>query len=559
MSVFSEVNGALVLVVDDNETTRYLFRRWLRRAGFEVMEAITGADAFALLAERRPDLAVLDVNLPDMSGFDVLEHIKTIDPSIPVLHVSATAIEVSDRSEGLTRGADAYLIEPVEPEELVATGMALLRLSAARRAAERLANQLVDLHDGVIVMHDATTIDQLAEVGALAAARILRRRLALVATADRVGTIAVADPGALLGSARFRPGQFQEAGNPQTDAFAGQVTSMHFDPLIAPKDLQALLAPIAGQHVESIMTRHTRGAGVGAVLVPDGLTDDHDRLLASHLVRAAAVAADNLRLYEVEHSTALTLQRALLPDESPAVAGLDIATRYVASDARAEVGGDFYDVFEIDDDHVALIMGDVQGHSLEAASVMGDLRGSLRAYCFEGRDPATVVERANDLFGRFQPEMTATVWCSILERSTGRLAVANAGHLPALVLTPSGAWWLTGGCTLMGLVHHPPATTVFELPRGATLACATDGLVERPPRSIDEGLERMAVEARHVASTDVEAICESLLAGSLAARSEHTDDVALLVVHLRDMGVATDAPRVVAGTQMQVAPIAFDS
>ena len=118
-----------VLVVDDVEASRYLVSSWLRRSGYRVTEASTGAEALALLADRPLDLVLLDVNLPDMTGFDVCAQIKT-DPRtavVPVIHVSATAIEPEDEARGLAGGADAYLLEPVDPRVLVATVEAVLR------------------------------------------------------------------------------------------------------------------------------------------------------------------------------------------------------------------------------------------------------------------------------------------------------------------------------------------------------------------------------------------------------------------------------------------------
>ena len=137
----SEAPGMLLLV-DDDEAKRYVLSTWLRRAGHTVMEVGTGREALAVAATA--DLVLLDVNLPDMSGFDVCRQIKT-DPrtaAIPVIQVSATAVEVADRAHGLTQGADAYLVEPAEPEELLATVTAVLRYYRARTRAERTAGLL---------------------------------------------------------------------------------------------------------------------------------------------------------------------------------------------------------------------------------------------------------------------------------------------------------------------------------------------------------------------------------------------------------------------------------
>lgn len=125
-----------VLVVDDSDSKRYVLASWLRRAGYSVVEAVSGRDALRLVESRMPDLAVLDVRLPDISGLEVCRQIKRSRPSagVPVLHVSAVAVDTADRSIGLDAGADAYLVDPIEPREFLSTVGALLRQS--RRFAE---------------------------------------------------------------------------------------------------------------------------------------------------------------------------------------------------------------------------------------------------------------------------------------------------------------------------------------------------------------------------------------------------------------------------------------
>lgn len=136
----SPVTAATVLVVDDTEGNRYAVCRLLRRAGMEVVEAASGADAFARLAESIPDLVVLDINLPDVSGHDVLRVIKSAEAtaSVPVMHVSASFITNADRAFGLELGADAYLTHPLDPDVFVATARALLRVGRAEAERARL-------------------------------------------------------------------------------------------------------------------------------------------------------------------------------------------------------------------------------------------------------------------------------------------------------------------------------------------------------------------------------------------------------------------------------------
>src|SRR3984957_8730072 len=140
----TEPTGA-VLVVDDDEAKGYLLTTWLRRAGHRVAQAGTGHEALGMVGDA--ELVELDVNLPDMSGFEVCRLIKSnpLTAAIPVIQVSATAVEVADRAHGLPQGADAYRIEPTEPAELLATVTATLRYSRARQRAERTAAMLTAL------------------------------------------------------------------------------------------------------------------------------------------------------------------------------------------------------------------------------------------------------------------------------------------------------------------------------------------------------------------------------------------------------------------------------
>ena len=129
----------LILVVDDNAPLRYALGRTLRQHGFDVVEATNGSEALELSSSERPDLVLLDVNLPDIHGFDVARRLKRGETTrnIPILQISASFVQAEHRMEGLDAGADAYLVEPVEPGELVANIRALLRLRDAEAGLQR--------------------------------------------------------------------------------------------------------------------------------------------------------------------------------------------------------------------------------------------------------------------------------------------------------------------------------------------------------------------------------------------------------------------------------------
>ena len=161
----TDLAGTLLLV-DDDEAKRYVLATWLRRAGHTVTEAATGQEG--LSKAESAEVVLLDVNLPDMSGFEVCRLIKS-NPrtaAIPVIQVSATAVEVADRAHGLTQGADAYLVEPTEPAELLATVTATLRYSRARQRAERTAAMLTALASVTLGINAAETFDGLASAAA---------------------------------------------------------------------------------------------------------------------------------------------------------------------------------------------------------------------------------------------------------------------------------------------------------------------------------------------------------------------------------------------------------
>jgi two-component sensor histidine kinase len=123
----------VLLTIDDNAAGRYFKTRVLREAGYSALEAETGEEGLALTGSKRPDLVLVDINLPDVDGVEVCELIKRRFPGTLVLGISAVYTEVTDRVRGLQRGADAYLVEPVEPQELLATVHALLRIRKAEQ------------------------------------------------------------------------------------------------------------------------------------------------------------------------------------------------------------------------------------------------------------------------------------------------------------------------------------------------------------------------------------------------------------------------------------------
>ncbi|HEY0798620.1 MAG TPA: SpoIIE family protein phosphatase [Candidatus Baltobacteraceae bacterium] len=489
----------VILVVDDKESNRYVLATWLRRAGYGVVEAASGEEAMAAIAAQPIDLVVLDVNLPDMTGYVVCERIKErpASSSVPVLHVSATATEPSDRSEGLRRGAEGYLIEPLEREELLATVEALLRGASAQQTALRLARRLRQLNEATLAIYEAATLEVLIETIAREARSLFEASAAVrVVFGDKIYSAA-----------------FSASGDGVPDVALDAITSP--DPRYATVQLD------------------DRGNGYRGILLVEKPDDDNEQIddetevVLKQYARAASTAINNMHLYNLEHRIALTLQRSLLPERMPAIAGIEVAVRYEPSTEHAQVGGDFYEVFSLGDDRIVFAIGDVAGHSLEAATVMAQLRTGLRSYTLEGRSPMETLQQLNRLLRRFHPYDSATVCCAVYDIRTGECEFANAGHPSPLVVGREGVYFLPVGGTLLGIDAPVGRVHTFTLEPGDVLVLFTDGLVERRYEPMDVSLQRLAsVAAERTNSLDE--LCDRLL--RQAGPENVTDDIAIVAI-----------------------------
>ncbi|MDX6635294.1 MAG: hypothetical protein QOF06_1497, partial [Solirubrobacterales bacterium] len=244
------------------------------------------------------------------------------------------------------------------------------------------------------------------------------------------------------------------------------------------------------------------------------------------------------RQRERDRRIAETLQRSLLPEQLPDLAGVELAARYEPAAGEADVGGDWYDAMVLNGDSLAIAMGDVAGKGLAAAAMVGRLRSALRAYAFEHDDPAVVVDRLNRLLASEPTEIElTTLLFAVLSPSSGRLAWVNAGHPAPLVVPEHGEpTWLTDGLGIPLGAMTSPGYRVAEtvLPAGALLLLYTDGVVERPSRPLDEGFARLAREAG-AARGDTATLVDAVVRGSANSGGGH-DDVAVLAVRALPLG-----------------------
>lgn len=521
---------AHILVVDDAPTNRYVLATTLRRAGHEVTEAEDGTRALELLDGKGPlpEIAIVDVRLPDMTGFEVCEHIKN-DPAtaaVPVINISASAITVNDRAQGLYRGADAYLVEPVAPDELLATVTATLRYARARRRAEVLADRLNLLNRSTLALYSAADAQELVRVTAEGAAAIFRCDVAALLTTPQ-GAPLVAhtwqDPDGPLRSA-----------GPQVHATAAP--AHHADDTGAGDDqgpgahLPCLPPGLADPERRRTTVVRAKAERPPVVIVTsaDAVATPDDEQLLTQLTRASALALEALRSYSEEHALALTLQRSFLPESLPETARADLAVRYLPASERTEIGGDFYEAISTPAGLVVAV-GDVAGHSLDAAMVMGQVRHALRAYAVEGHPPEVILSNLDHLLKAVEPGATVTLCVVLIEFGSDTVHVANAGHLPPLVRHPDGTTsYVHDHGPLLGLgLPHPPARQVTVAP-GSLVLLVTDGLIERRQEDLRHSLESLAAVAAEAPAAPEE-VCAHLLDRLLP---DGSDDVALLAVRL---------------------------
>jgi serine phosphatase RsbU (regulator of sigma subunit)/anti-sigma regulatory factor (Ser/Thr protein kinase) len=263
-----------------------------------------------------------------------------------------------------------------------------------------------------------------------------------------------------------------------------------------------------------------------------------ERALLTAIAELVAQAAERARRFEAQHGTAQLLQRSMLPEHLPELATFRIAARYdVGVDGNA-AGGDFYDAFELADGRLAMVLGDVAGHDVRAAAVMGQVRAALRALALTDPAPPSVLAGLDRLVGSLgaesrNEEIFVTVVYGLLDTDNGTITLASAGHPPP-VLRRAG---VSGGPATAELVKVPPGaplglggrwqTGVVTLEPGDTILMFSDGVVERRGRPLADGLDDLVEAAAGAVGGDPRNLC-ALATSAVAGPTD--DDVAVLAV-----------------------------
>ncbi|MFK4224651.1 SpoIIE family protein phosphatase [Streptomyces sp. NPDC019890] len=327
-----------------------------------------------------------------------------------------------------------------------------------------------------------------------------------------------------------------------------------------------------------IVAGRTIGAWMAAFKHPVAFTPD-ERSVLTTVARMLAQALARAGVADSERELSLGLQRSMMPVLGPEVPGMAIAARYVPTGGGLQVGGDWYDMIPLPSGRFAVVIGDVQGHDVRAAGLMGQLRIALRAYASEGHRPDAVLSRASrflhglhDFFGadahdegdHFSPRFATCLYLEV-EPATGSVEIARAGHPEPIVRTCDGTVLVrpTEGGLPLGIdpdTDYP--TTRLVLEPGETMLICTDGLLETGGHDLDTGWTRLRTVLEEHADQSLEELADALVHAVHGPGSHHTtgpladrreDDIAVLLLG-RDGTPARRAPRRTAMSVAQAEP-----
>ncbi|MCT7351130.1 SpoIIE family protein phosphatase [Streptomyces sp. 15-116A] len=276
---------------------------------------------------------------------------------------------------------------------------------------------------------------------------------------------------------------------------------------------------------------------------PHPFTTDERAVLTS-LGGLLAQALDRAGLYDSKHRLARGLQSGLLPRKLPAIPGLEAAARYIPATQGMDVGGDFYDLIRLDEAVVGAVIGDVQGHNVTAAALMGQVRTAIRAYATAGAAPAEVLARTNRLLTDLDAGLFASCLYLSLDLGRRRAGLSTAGHPPALLRGPDGQVRTleAAGGMLLGIDREAEYRMVsVPMPVGCVLALYTDGLVEYLDVDLEEAIFDLAGLLSRGGDRPLESLADDVVRH--AKRRQHRgDDIALLLLRTATRsGAATRA------------------
>jgi serine phosphatase RsbU (regulator of sigma subunit)/anti-sigma regulatory factor (Ser/Thr protein kinase) len=274
---------------------------------------------------------------------------------------------------------------------------------------------------------------------------------------------------------------------------------------------------------------------IGTLVLRD--FDEDDVALMQLAADRAALAIDDARISETRAVTAI-MQRTLLPEALPEIPGMRFSAKYLPAGTGVKIGGDWYDVFQLTDERLGFVVGDVVGRGVLAASVMAEIRTAVRAYLMQGHNLAKVVSMLNDLLVSMGRNRGATLSILAFDPVTEELEAVVAGHLPALVIDPSGEPKLLeqkAGLPVGVRADNEYEAFHYPFPAGSRLLLYTDGLIERRGESIDVGFQRLA-DAAAASTRNPKTNLADDVYHALLDETPLEDDVALLAIETLPLG-----------------------
>lgn len=443
-----------------------------------------------------------------------------------VLGIAVSLIDVTDRYRADAEAERARHRLALVADASVRIGTTLDLEQTARELAEVTVPELADV----------AAVDVLDSVlkgrPGLAEGPLLIQALAVVAARPNLVVEAADPPGhaAQYGADRLVTRCVRTA-RPVREPYLDAGILAH----IARDSHSAELLAKAGAHSYLAVPLIARGEVLGAIDLirtdnPLPFTED-DELMACELAARAAISIDNARLYRQQRETALTLQRSMLPRDHHDPVGLEVASRYQPAASRYEVGGDWFDVIGLREGRTALVVGDVMGSGINAATTMGRLRTATQTLSRLGLQPAEVLGHLDEITADLDPAFATCVY-AVYDPATGRCRVSTAGHLPPVLIPRDGAPRLLdlppGAPLGVGGVPFSDVTVPFG--PGDRLVLYTDGLVETREDDIDSRLDTLLGLLREP-DPSLEEFCDRLLRELRAPQD--LDDVALLVAQVR--------------------------
>jgi len=557
-AVPGDAKAARILLADDNADLRAYVTRILAPQ-HDVVTVRNGVEALAVLRSQRIDVVVSDVMMPEMDGFELVAAIRN-DPAlatIPFIMLSARAGE-SSAVEGLTRGADDYLVKPFAADELLARVRAQLQAASLReRATSRAEDERAFLAEASRIL--AESLDLASTFCNLAHLTLPRFgdwcQIDVVTPSGGIRTVAVAHRDAELNELAQRlVGRIHL--NP--DARAGSPYTIRTGRTEVLGDARGIANDVVGDDLElDVYRRMGIGAAACVPLVADGAilgsitfcfgdptrryapTDVH---LLEEIGRRSGVAVKRATAFEREHRVAQSFQNASLPLALPTVHGTTFDAVYVPANDEAQVGGDWYDAVRLADGRVVVSIGDVAGNGLRAAVTMGNMRQIIRGIAQVHADPALMLDAADRALRLEHPDQFVTAFVGVFDPVAATFAYASAGHPPPMLRRPDGSVeLLSDGGLPLGLRHvSKEQGRSIALDAGSTLVFYTDGLTEVSRRPAD-GEERVRDLLRDGALLATEHPARALRDAVFVDRPA-TDDVAILVMGIGELGGNVSGP-----------------